>query len=158
MKYLLTILIITFSTFTFAQNADVITADDLQKIIKKNNDTTYVVNFWATWCKPCIEELPYFLQLENELFNFPVQFIFVSLDDSKYKESRVIPFTEKNKMKNVYILEDNDPNDWIPQISEEWTGSIPATLIIKNNNKTFLEKKLDYNQLKDEVEKTKGAQ
>jgi thiol-disulfide isomerase/thioredoxin len=156
--HLLILIFFFFSSLAYSQNADLVTAKELQSYFKKNNDTTYVINFWATWCKPCIQELPYFLQLENELIDSSVKFLFVSLDDSKYRESRVIPFKVKNNMNTVFILEDDDPNEWIPLISEAWTGSIPATLIIKNNNETFLEKKLDYTQLKEAVEKTKGVQ
>ncbi|MGI8892860.1 MAG: TlpA family protein disulfide reductase [Bacteroidia bacterium] len=155
---LLSVLLICFSGLAYSQQAKIINTDQLIKEYHKTNDTTYIINFWATWCKPCIEELPYFLQLENELINQPFKFLFISLDDSKYRESRVIPFAEKNKMNNVFILEDKDPNEWIPRVSEEWTGSIPATLIIRNNNPTFHEQKLNYEQLKKSVAKTKGAQ
>ena len=141
----------------FSQKSEVISAKQLISQYSNNNDTTYVVNFWATWCKPCIEELPFFLKLEKEMANEPVKFIFVSLDDSKHIIDRVNPFIKKMEINNVFVLDDKDPNDWIPEISNEWTGSIPATLIIKNQNENFYEQKFNYDQLKKAVLKTKGT-
>lgn len=156
MRFILLILIF-LNGVAYSQNARIVNANELQNIYKKNNDTTYVINFWATWCKPCIDELPEFLQLQKDLNQKPVQFLFVSLDDVKYKDTRVIPFVLKNKMDNVFILDDNDPNEWIPEISEEWTGSIPATLITRNNYSAFYEQKINYEKLKESVQKIKGS-
>ena len=155
MRFFLVLLILT--GVAYSQDAQVVNASELLRIYKKNNDTTYVINFWATWCKPCVDELPEFLQLQKELTDKPIQFIFVSLDDAKHKDMRVIPFAEKNKMSNVFILDDNDPNEWIPKISEEWTGSIPATLITRNNNSAFYEQKINYEKLKEFIQKIRGA-
>ena len=153
--FLIALLTISFSSF--AQTIDVVNVTELQKR-NSSNDTTYVLNFWATWCKPCIEELPYFLQLEKELINHPVKFIFVSLDDSEHLNSRVLPFIKKHEMKNVVILEDKDPNEWIPKIHNSWTGSIPATLIVNSEINNFYEQKLSYKELKEFVKIKKGAQ
>lgn len=113
------------------------------------NDTLYVINFWATWCKPCIEEIPDFLRLSQELAGEKVTFLFVSLDFRKNLEKGVIPFIRSREMgNNVLLLHDPDADHWIPQVDQLWTGAIPATLIYRGNIRQFYEKTLSYEDLK----------
>ena len=64
----------------------------LDPLLHKDNDTTYVVNFWATWCKPCVAELPYFEQLTETYKGQKVKVLLVSLDFSKQIESKLLTF------------------------------------------------------------------
>ncbi len=114
--------------------------DELKQILNKEDNVLYVVNFWATWCGPCVEELPGFMEVNNEFGkqkNF--QMILVSLDNAKELETTVKLFLQKNKINtDVYILDDNlRMNFWIPDIDRSWSGALPATLIIKNGKKLF---------------------
>jgi thiol-disulfide isomerase/thioredoxin len=119
-------------------NVEVITLEQLQaKTIRQNTDTLYVVNFWATWCKPCVGELPYFEQAAKDFTNKKVKIILVSLDFLSQKE-KVDQFVENNKIQNdVYLLQAGDPNVWINTVDANWSGSIPATVICKNGKKIF---------------------
>ncbi len=111
----------------------------LEKTILNDEKTTYVVNFWATWCAPCIKELPYFEKLNSENKNIKV--VLVSLDFKNQYESKLIPFVEKKSIQSqVVLLTDKDYNTWLPIVDKDWSGSIPATLIIKNGNKVFAER------------------
>lgn len=117
--------------------------------LEMRDDTTYVINFWATWCRPCIEELPSFQQLSNEMKGEKVKFIYVSLDFRKNLEKSLIPFIKaKGFPDNVIMLNDADANKWIDQVDPSWSGAIPATLIYKNYSKVFLEKSITYEELK----------
>jgi thiol-disulfide isomerase/thioredoxin len=117
--------------------------------LEHSNDTLYVINFWATWCKPCIEEIPDFLRLSRELASEKVIFLYVSLDFRKNLEKGVIPFIRSREMfDNVLLLHDPDADHWIPQVDELWTGAIPATLIYRGNIRQFYEKTLNYEELK----------
>ncbi|NQY09797.1 MAG: redoxin domain-containing protein [Flavobacteriales bacterium] len=121
--------------------------DELKSMYLKDNDTTYVVNFWATWCVPCVHELPHFEKL-NELPK--VKVILASLDFPKMIDSKLIPFIKRNKLKSeVVLLNEPDENEMIPKISSEWSGAIPATLVINNNRgiHNFHEGKLSYEEL-----------
>jgi thiol-disulfide isomerase/thioredoxin len=135
----------------FAQNTAGIPEVDFRKIeplLHNNNDTTYVINFWATWCKPCVEELPGFLKAAAELKDNPVSFVFVSLDFPVQKTSKLIPFVEKHDMYgSVLLLNDPDSNRWIPKVDAGWSGAIPATLIYKGDDRSFYQKSLSYNEL-----------
>ena len=111
----------------------------LEKEILSDKNTIYVVNFWATWCGPCVKELPHFEKLNAE--NKSVKVVLVSLDFKNQFESKLLPFLKKKSIKSeVVLLTDKDYNTWLPQVNKDWSGSIPATLIIKNGKKIFVEK------------------
>lgn len=111
---------------------------EFEKNVIKNNDTVYVINFWATWCGPCVKELPYFEKLHKE--NKKVKVILVSLDSQQDLEKKLIPFIAKKKLTaEVILLSDKDYNSWLEKIDKNWSGSIPATLLIHGNRKLFAE-------------------
>ncbi|PKA83582.1 thiol-disulfide isomerase/thioredoxin [Ulvibacter sp. MAR_2010_11] len=126
--------------------------NELQPLLSKDNDTTYVVNFWATWCKPCIKEMPYFEKLNSDYAKDKVKVVFVSLDFPDKLETQVIPFIEKNNIKSqVVLLDDTDANTWIPKVSSTWEGSIPATLIYNSATRHFFERSFTYEELEKEL-------
>ncbi len=126
--------------------------DGLEPYLTKDNDSTYVVNFWATWCKPCIKEMPYFERIQAEYAKEKVQVVFVSLDFPDKLNTQVIPFIEKNNIQSkVILLDDSDANSWIPKVSQEWSGAIPATVIYKGKERKFYERSFSYEELKKEV-------
>ena len=118
------------------------TFEDFDKgiIEQLDNDSVYVINFWATWCAPCVKELPYFEELNEKYSNKSFKQILVSLDAPKKLESKVIPFIEKNNIKSeVVLLADGKYNSWIDKVDPRWSGAIPITLIIKGKEKLFYE-------------------
>lgn len=126
--------------------------EELNPLLHIDNDTTYVVNFWATWCKPCVKELPAFEQLGSNYGDQKVKVVLVSLDFPDVLESRVIPFVEsKDLQSEVVLLDDPDANSWIPKIAEEWTGAIPATLIYQGEKRKFYERTFTYDELETEL-------
>ncbi len=118
--------------------------EDIEWIFNQQNDTTYVINFWATWCKPCVEELPFFVELYNTYKGQKVKLILVSLDFKKQIENKLIPFIETHNLQpEVVVLTDPDTNNWIPKIADEWSGSIPATLIYNKKKRSFYEQSFE---------------
>lgn len=126
--------------------------EELEKQLPKEENKTYVVNFWATWCAPCVEELPYFTELDKK--NENIEVILVSLDMPKMKESQLVPFIKKKKIKSkVILLDDPYSNLWIPKVNKDWDGAIPATLIYNTNNRKFYPNKFDsYQELFNEIQ------
>jgi thiol-disulfide isomerase/thioredoxin len=155
MKYLLYFIFpLLFSNVIVAQKVTVFDKySTLEKEVLSDKNTVYVVNFWATWCAPCVKELPHFEQLNSEIKNIKV--VLVSLDFKNQFESKLIPFLKKKSIKSeVVFLADTDYNSWLPMVDKDWSGSIPATLIIKNGKKTFVEKTFpNYQELNDYVNK-----
>ncbi len=126
--------------------------DEFEHHLHLKDDKTYVINFWATWCKPCVKELPYFEQIQAEYKDKNVEVVLVSLDDIRKLESKVIPFVEKNKLQSsLILLDDADYNSWIDKVSPEWSGAIPVTLFYNKNKREFYEQEFDYQQLENIV-------
>lgn len=125
---------------------------ELEPFLSKSDEKTYVVNFWATWCAPCIKELPAFEKLRSNYKNKNVEVLLVSLDFSTQIESNLLPFIKKRKLKSkVVVLDDPNQDEWIPKISEKWSGAIPATLIYNAKKREFYEQSFHYNELETEV-------
>lgn len=126
--------------------------EGFKKFLNKKDNKIYVINFWATWCAPCIKELPYFEKLNEQYKDENVEVILVSLDFPHLYESKLKPFIIKKKLKSkVIALDDSGTNTWLPQVDKTWSGSIPATLIYKNDNKKFFEQSFTYEGLEKVV-------
>ncbi len=124
--------------------------DGLENFLSSKTEKIYVVNFWATWCKPCIKELPYFEAI-NETYD-DVEVILVSLDFPSKYESQLKPYIVEHQLKSqVVALNDVDANTWIPKVDKDWTGAIPATVIFSQNKRQFYERSFNYDELESEI-------
>ncbi|MDO7138361.1 TlpA family protein disulfide reductase [Algibacter lectus] len=133
-------------------NLEVYDFEGLKPFLNKEDGKIHVINFWATWCAPCVKELPYFEKLKSEYGNKNVDFTLVSLDFPHMYDSKLKPFVLKQQLKSkVIALDDVDSNSWIPQIDESWSGSLPATIIYKNGERKFFEKSFTYEELEHEL-------
>ena len=123
-----------------------------EKLLKFQNDTTYVVNFWATWCMPCVAELPNFEKLNTEYKDRKIKVILVSLDMSKQVESNLLPFIKKKNLQSkIVFLNDPDANSWISKVDSSWSGAIPATVIYNKNKRKFYEQSFTFESLEKEI-------
>ncbi len=164
MKYLFIILISAFVLHSCAPGQGetkkaevaVLNFDQLEPRLLKENDTTYIVNFWATWCKPCVHELPDFEKLAEEYKNDKIKFLLVSMDFPQHLETQVIPFIAEHQLKSeVVLLFDPNANVWINKVSSDWTGSIPATVVYNKKSRNFHEGSYTYEELKAVIESHK---
>lgn len=129
-RLVLFLIILVAATGVFAQHIPAYSADD---IIHRTSskDTLYIINFWATWCAPCVQELPEFNKLQKKYEGRPVKVLLVSLDfKTDYPNKLAVFLQRKNIMPEVVWLSDTNPNDFIPKIENSWEGSIPATVIV----------------------------
>ncbi|NBB88955.1 MAG: redoxin family protein [Bacteroidetes bacterium] len=117
----------------------VLTFDELEVKLPDNPNQVVIVNFWATWCKPCVKEMPYFNELSKTYAeDNSVKVILVSLDMESQLQSRVIPFIADRKLHpDVWLLDDPDANRWIDKVDPSWSGAIPASLFYKDNQRKF---------------------
>ena len=104
--------------------------NQLEPYLHLSNDTVYLINFWATWCIPCREEIPALVAVNNKYSKKKFREIFVSLDFPKQVSSSLVPFAKSNKMPSpIILLNDPDQNNWIDKVDSSWSGAIPFTLI-----------------------------
>lgn len=117
---------------------------ELMELLNKQNDTTYVVNFWATWCSPCVKEIPYFQELQDTYGDRKLRVILVSMDFPNQLEKRVQPFLrDKHIALPVYLMTNMDYNSWINRVDPGWSGAIPATLFYNRSSRMFFEKEFE---------------
>ena len=150
--FLLSMVLLLFSPLMFIQASEVkiYSFDEFSHWLEKETDSLYVVNFWATWCAPCVKEIPDFEKLYEKYKTQKVKVLFVSLDFPNQLESRVIPFIERMSMKaQVVLLDDVRANRWIPLVDESWSGAIPATLIYNKNFREFYAREFNFDELEE---------
>lgn len=126
------------------QGNDLLKLGRLQELIQNEKEQIQVINFWATWCAPCIKELPLFEKLNLNRKDVHVRLVSMDLDLDPDVE-KVRKFVVRKKIQSeVLILDETNPNQWIDKLEKSWSGALPATLFV--NNKTgkrkFVEKEL----------------
>ncbi len=128
---------------------------DLEAAMAKADKPT-IFNFWASFCKPCIEEIPYFQQIAKKYDTAGVQLVLVSLDMKELYPKKIAAFAKKFKFTApIVFLDENDADKFCPAVDKKWSGVIPASLFVNNKNgfKSFYEDQLSKTQFENEVKK-----
>ncbi|KMQ61535.1 redoxin [Chryseobacterium angstadtii] len=110
--------------------------ENVGKYLAQKNDTLYVTNFFATWCGPCMREIPHFKKKMEELKDKPVKFTFINLDDKSEWNSSVKKFAQENNLAPNIILLDGQKLDqtFFTSNFKQWDGgSIPFTYLRKGD-------------------------
>ena len=124
----------------------------LEPYLNKSDDKIYVVNFWATWCAPCVKELPHFEELNKNYKNKNVEVMLVSLDFPSQYDKKLKPFIKKHDLQSkILVLDDVDQNTWIPKINKNWDGAIPVTIIYNKDKREFYDRTFTYAELETEL-------
>ena len=124
----------------------------LEKFLNIEDNKTHVVNFWATWCAPCVKEMPYFEKLNANYKDKNVEVLLVSLDFPFQYDKKLKPYIKEHKLQSkVVALDDPDMNSWMSKVDEEWSGGIPITIIYNKNKRQFYERSFTYKELEDEL-------
>lgn len=154
MKYFLLFLFALFTVGLTAQQVPVYNFGQLEPLLNKRNDTTFVINFWATWCKPCVKEMPDLLKADQKFKNEKFKLILVSLDFDIHLESKVLPFINKYDIESeVILLNDNKQHLWIDKVNKDWSGSIPITIIFNEDFYFFREGEITFDELNELITK-----
>jgi thiol-disulfide isomerase/thioredoxin len=157
-KLLIALVSLSFTACSSAQEIEVIKLPQLEIEMKNSSSQITVINFWATWCKPCIEEIPMLEEFSQQNQPQDAQVILVSMDFASQKEL-VNQFVKTKEIKTrVVLLDETDYDSWISKIDSTWSGAIPATIIINNTTgKTiFYEGSLSRDLLLEKIEQTKN--
>jgi thiol-disulfide isomerase/thioredoxin len=134
-KLLFLVFFFSFAATASSQSIPKWKMDQVVKEFSKSNDTVYVVNFWATFCKPCIEEIPDFIRIVKKYEKQKVKLMLVSLDLPGFYPAKIAAFAKKNNYTaDIIWLNETNADIFCPMIDKKWSGAIPSTIIV--NNKT----------------------
>jgi thiol-disulfide isomerase/thioredoxin len=160
MKHPASLLVLALITLTELhsqppENTNIVKLKDLEQVINSPSDKVKVINFWATWCAPCIKEIPLFERLNAQRPDVEVTLVNMDLDLDPDPEKVYAFVNRKGMASRILILNENDPNSWIDKIDPGWSGALPATLIVNptTGKRVFVEKEMH----DGELEKLIGA-
>ena len=153
MKTYCLILLLILGLESQAQEVEVIKFDQLETLIQTPANQIRIFNFWATWCKPCLEEMPYFEAVTQTYDPSEVKVYLISLDFKSQLDSKLKPFVKSKGIKSeVKLLDETDFDSFINKIDPRWSGAIPATLVLnRNGQKHFFEKQFHAGELQQVI-------
>jgi thiol-disulfide isomerase/thioredoxin len=136
-----------------AQQVKSVKVTEIEKMIAESK-TPLIVNFWATYCKPCIAEMPHFEKMAAKYKDQGLTIVFVSLDMQDDYPAKVDSFVQKRKLQNrVVWLNETNADYFCPKVDPKWSGAIPATLLVnaKKGYRRFFEEELTEQELEKEI-------
>lgn len=126
----------------------VVKFEDFEPRLHRQSDSVYLVNFWASWCMPCRQEMPAIQQLSKDFYGRPLKVLLVSLDFPAKLVLTLYPYLKTvNNQYEVVVLNSPDFNSWIEKVDSSWSGAIPATLIYSSYKRQFFEKSFSHDEL-----------
>jgi thiol-disulfide isomerase/thioredoxin len=128
----------------------------LENYMSAKTGDILVVNFWATFCKPCIAEIPSFIKISDKYKNDKVKLLLVSLDLPSYYPKKIASFVKKQQYKaNIVWLNETDADYFCTKADSSWSGSIPATLMIntKTGFRKFFEGEMSASEYEEALKK-----
>ena len=147
-----------FYAAAYTQTIPKLKMTDVVQRMNQPNDTTYIVNFWATFCKPCVAEIPSFIQLAEKYKTQKVKLLLVSLDLPSYYPKKIATFVAAKKWKAAIAwLNETNADYFCPMADSNWSGAIPATVVVnaKRGYKKFWEGEVKEEELQSVLEAIK---
>lgn len=151
-RMLILCLLLGVYAWSTAQNLQKWKGSDIQQLLVNTNKEIVVMNVWATFCKPCVEEIPHFMNLAKT-HSDKVELILMSVDASEMFPNKLRRFIKKKRFQSATLgwLNETDANYFCPLLDSRWEGSIPATLIYdkKSGKRFFKEGSMSESELKE---------
>ncbi|MBN2213959.1 MAG: TlpA family protein disulfide reductase [Bacteroidales bacterium] len=151
MRFNISVIIISLSLLSASDHLagfQILNFKEFEHHLHQYNDTTYIINFWATWCLPCRKELPDLERINTEYRDQKVKVLLVNLDFPDQLSKSLVPFVQQNNIQSeIIVLDDPDSNFWINRVDSSWNGNIPATLVYNQHYREFFPELLNYGLL-----------
>ena len=113
------------------EQVEPISADEFQQVLAHHRGEVVLVNLWATWCIPCVQELPDLNLLQERFRDRGLRVLAVSFDDIGKLDDRVRPFfAEKAPALVSYLQTEDDQFTFVEPLDEEWIGAMPTSFFI----------------------------
>jgi thiol-disulfide isomerase/thioredoxin len=132
---------------------------DLENMITRS-DHPLIVNFWATFCGPCVKEIPYFQTTVAKYRSDNVELVLVSLDLPDYYPAKIAGFARgQGYTSRIVWLDETNADYFCPKVDPKWTGGIPSSLFIDNKNhyRRFFDRQLTEPQVDLEIRRMLGS-
>ena len=129
--------------------------EDLEQYIAKS-DTPTVISFWATYCAPCIKEIPHFEETVKKYKHNGVKLLLVSLDFKESYPEKITSFVDKRKFSSSIVwLDETNADYFCPKVDSNWSGVMPATLFVNNKKaiRNFFEEEMSKDKFEEELKK-----
>ncbi|HQE12198.1 MAG TPA: TlpA disulfide reductase family protein [Flavipsychrobacter sp.] len=155
LKYLSIAMLLLLPSLAYSQEIKEYSPEELPKRWEAA-DTVFVINFWATWCGPCVRELPEFDQLYKDNIERPVKVLMVSLDYKADMSYKVPNYLKRRAMKQEVVwLNEIYAREFLRKLDKKWRGSIPATLVVYKNKdyRQFLERSITAAELQKLIDR-----
>ena len=149
--------LITLSNSTKAQQAEMMKLDKFLGMIEAPSSKIKVINFWATWCAPCIKEIPFFEKVNRERQDVKITLVSMDIDQDPNPD-KIYKFIARKKLASeILILDEKNPRSWIAKIDKKWSGNLPVTLLVNTNNgkRKFVERQLNEGELEKLIDEMK---
>lgn len=135
-----------FIQATLAQQIQIISRNELIDLLKPDENQLQVFNFWASWCAPCVKELPIFKQA-TEKYGNQLQVTLISLDFAEDISKAQNILQKKGINFKTYLLSDTKYNEWIDKVEPQWQGAIPMTILQKGKKRIFINEEVSWQKL-----------
>ncbi len=132
---------------------------EVEKYIATAKNEVLVINFWATFCKPCVAEIPFFISVKDSMKNDGISLLLVSLDLPSFYPDKIQKFAHKQQFTAPIVwLNETNADYFCPKISPQWSGSIPATLIVNTRTgyRAFYEEEMQRTDLESAIKAAKA--
>ncbi len=147
----------------YAGNRDSLPAPVVQKVkitdlehLIANSNHPLIVNFWATFCVPCVKEIPYFQTTISRYAAQQVELVLVSVDLPDYFPARIASFARgRSFTSRILWLDETNADYFCPRVDPKWTGGIPSSLFVDNKThyRRFFDRQLTEPQVEFEIKK-----
>jgi len=130
------LLVLGWSVSATAGEVKLTDAAGIKKEITSRRGKVVIVNFWATWCPPCVKEFPDFVKFYKTYKSKGVEVLAVSLDDPDDLKTRVSKFVRDKRAEfPVFLAKDADDERFTASFAKEWKGEIPVTIVFDKKGK-----------------------
>jgi thiol-disulfide isomerase/thioredoxin len=146
------------ASFAFSQTIKKVKVTEVEEYIK-NSDHPIVLNCWATWCAPCIEEIPYFMETVKKYSEQKVELVLMSLDFATSYPNKILDLVKKRHFEATFLwLNETNADYFCPKIDPKWDGTLPSTLFVdpKTGYRKFFGRPMTDRQIDLEVGRLVG--
>ncbi len=110
--------------------------NQIETLLSEKKQGLIIINLWATWCPPCVAELPHFGNIYKQYSGKDLHLYLINIEGKQSKEKVLEPFLKKNPLPcPVYLLEGGNPEEFEKVLKTEISGALPVTIIYSSEGK-----------------------